>query len=113
MIDVVIAKVFDIAWLNADKSTHEDPWNEAEEAVRRDRWQVSWKPIDTRSAPDEQERYLSEISRLNEEMQAGLEPLRSLAETLSSSADGIETAAGGCSRPRASMSDLTSRVTTR
>ena len=41
MIDVVLEKVFDIAWLNTDKSMHEDPWNEAEEAIRRDRWQVS------------------------------------------------------------------------
>lgn len=40
MIDVVLEKVFDIAWLNTGKSVHEDPWNEAEEAIRRDRWQV-------------------------------------------------------------------------
>jgi hypothetical protein len=40
MIDIMVEKVFPLAFLNIDKASAEDPWNEAEEDRRQDQWNV-------------------------------------------------------------------------
>jgi hypothetical protein len=40
--DIVIERVYPLAFTNASKgAAYEPPWNEEEESIRQDKWQVS------------------------------------------------------------------------
>lgn len=43
LMDVVIDRVFPLAYMPAEKGDREPPWNEAEESLRQDRWKVGPK----------------------------------------------------------------------
>ncbi len=41
LMDVIIEKVYPLAFMPAEKGDREPPWNEAEERSREDKWKVS------------------------------------------------------------------------
>jgi breast cancer 2 susceptibility protein len=42
LMDIVIERVYPLAFTNASKgAAYEPPWNEEEESIRQDKWQVS------------------------------------------------------------------------
>lgn len=41
LMDVVLDRVYPLAFMNADKGSREPPWSEDEEAMRADQWKVS------------------------------------------------------------------------
>ena len=41
MIDIEVVKVFPLAFVNVDKLSMDDPWDEGEEHRRQDQWNVS------------------------------------------------------------------------
>ncbi|KAL1406291.1 hypothetical protein Q8F55_007987 [Vanrija albida] len=76
LMDVVLDRVYPLAFMNADKGSREAPWSEDEEAMRADRWK---------------EKYESEHARLVDEMRKSLEKLEELARHLASHAEDVNT----------------------
>ncbi|WOO83816.1 Breast cancer type 2 susceptibility [Vanrija pseudolonga] len=76
LMDVVLDRVYPLAFMNADKGSREAPWSEDEEAMRADQWK---------------EKYESERTRLMDEMRKSLEQLEELARHLASHAEDVNT----------------------
>lgn len=75
LMDIVIDKLFPIAYINGAKGSREGPWNEDEEQLRSDRWK---------------EKYQGESTNLREKLNRRLEGIEDLVETLVSAAQDVE-----------------------
>lgn len=75
LMDIIIEKLFPIAYINASKGSREGPWNEDEERVRADQWR---------------EKYQAESTSLREKLSKRLEGIEDLVETLVSAAQDVE-----------------------
>ncbi|OWZ37873.1 breast cancer 2 susceptibility protein [Cryptococcus neoformans c45] len=78
LMDIVIERLFPIAFTNGDRNIRESPWNEEEEKRRQDKWK---------------ERYWSERTRLMEWKEKEVEKVRDLGALLTQYA--IETSPAG------------------
>ena len=86
LMDVILEKVFPVAYMSADKGNRESPWGEEEERQRQDQWTVSA----VRVLADLKERYQAESSRLQTEMRKRLELLEDVVGAVCSAAEGVE-----------------------
>ena len=75
LMDLIIDKLFPIAYINGSKGSREGPWNEDEERIRADRWK---------------EKYQAESTSLREKLSKRLEGIEDLVETLVSAAQDVE-----------------------
>ncbi|WVR08068.1 hypothetical protein IAU60_005114 [Kwoniella sp. DSM 27419] len=75
LMEIVIDKIFPIAFTNTGRDVREPPWNEAEEQTRQDAWM---------------DRYTAERSRLEDQMRRRLERLEDLAYVLAQTAEESE-----------------------
>jgi breast cancer 2 susceptibility protein len=78
LVDIMVDRVFNLAYVHGDKSNREPPWDEGEEQTREDRWR---------------EKYAAERTRLQEALRKSLEPIEDLFERLASQA---EDSTAGC-----------------
>ncbi|OCF33534.1 hypothetical protein I316_04606 [Kwoniella heveanensis BCC8398] len=72
LMDIVLEKVFPIAFMNGGKGNKEAPWGEEEEQIRQDAWT---------------DRYTAERTRLQEEMRRQMDKMEDLASLLVQSAE--------------------------
>ena len=72
LMEIVIEKVFPLAFMPVDKNDKEAPWDEAEEALRADRYR---------------QRYEAETMRMSEQIRTRVEPIADLAQLLASFAE--------------------------
>lgn len=75
LMDIIIDKLFPVAYINGQKGSREGPWNENEERARSDLWK---------------ERYQAESTSLREKMSKRLEVIEDLVEILVSAAQDVE-----------------------
>lgn len=75
LMDVVIDKLYPVAYINGQKGSREGPWNEDEERSRSDRWK---------------EKYQVESTSLRERLSKRLEGIEDVVETLVSAAQDVE-----------------------
>ena len=73
--EVVIEKLFPLAFMHADKGNREPPWNEEDEARRAHAWS---------------NRREGEATRLQDEMRKRIEPYEDLAASLAAAAEEVE-----------------------
>ncbi|WVQ95823.1 hypothetical protein IAU59_002922 [Kwoniella sp. CBS 9459] len=72
LMDIIVEKVFPIAFMTAGKGNKEAPWGEEEEQIRQDEWA---------------ERFAAERTRLEEAMRKELDKMEDLASLLAQSAE--------------------------
>lgn len=72
LVDIMVDRVFNLAYVHGDKSNREPPWDEGEEQIREDRWR---------------EKYAAETTRLQEALRKSLEPIEDLFERLATQAE--------------------------
>ena len=75
LMEVVIEKLFPLAFMHADKGNREPPWNEEDEARRAHEWT---------------NRREGEATRLQDEMRKRIEPYEDLAASLAAAAEEVE-----------------------
>lgn len=43
LMEIIVEKIFPVAFMSAEKGVRDGPWNEDEESIRQDRWKVRVK----------------------------------------------------------------------
>lgn len=90
LMDVVIDKIFPLAYTSAEKGNKDAPWDEEEERRRQDEWTVRFLPLHMSVKLIMQEKYTSESTKLKDELQKRMEKLEDLVEALCFAAEGVE-----------------------
>ncbi|KAK4689433.1 breast cancer 2 susceptibility protein, partial [Tremellales sp. Uapishka_1] len=72
LMDIVVDKIYPLAFMSGDRAQRVPPWNEEEEQIKEDQWR---------------EKYANASSRLQDEMRKRLEKIEDLALTIASYAE--------------------------
>lgn len=86
LMDLILDRVYPLAYMSGDRGSREQPWGEEEENAKSDAWKVS--SCRTHEA-DTQDKFETESSRLREELQQSLEKIQELASILASHAEDV------------------------
>jgi breast cancer 2 susceptibility protein len=78
LVDIVVVKLYPVAFMPTDKAVRDPPWNEDEEQLRADQWNVSYDL----GGADRQDKYTAESARLHDEMRKQLEKMEDLTEQI-------------------------------
>lgn len=97
LMDIVIEKLYPIAFINSQKGAREGPWDENEERVRSDKWQAT---------------YEAESTALREKSRKRLEGVEDLVESLLSASQDISDPVSSTSPPYRSACQRLNRTAT-